>query len=253
MAKKTEGTNVKFNGISFRLNEVERRIINKNADKAGLTPSLYAKKQALEGKLKIMFSDKIGQEIIASLVRIEDNIKQINNAINNSVESQFSKIQNDLDIIMDFIFLQKKPKKKQIKEVSPEPVEEKSDIEIFGQPIETTTNPIPKIPQIPTKIPLNKTQTENTIKTSDENSDMPVKLDNSSKSNILVKYYPPDNKHFCEYCGSELFFKYDKTTHITLVCCPKAYHDEKNFLLHTTWIAGKQIRNDLNDWIDWEE
>ena len=153
MAKKTEGTNVKFNGISFRLNEVERRIINKNADKAGLTPSLYAKKQALEGKLKIMFSDKIGQEIIASLVRIEDNIKQINNAINNSVESQFSKIQNDLDIIMDFIFLQKKPKKKQIKEVSPEPVEEKSDIEIFGQPIETTTNPIPKIPKFPQKYP----------------------------------------------------------------------------------------------------
>ena len=108
MAKKTEGTNVKFNGISFRLNEVERRIINKNADKAGLTPSLYAKKQALEGKLKIMFSDKIGQEIIESLVRIENNIKQINNVIDNSVESQFSKIQDDLDIIMDFIFLQKK-------------------------------------------------------------------------------------------------------------------------------------------------
>lgn len=161
MAKRVEGASVKFDGISFRLSEKERRILSKNAEKAGLSPSKYAKTQALEGKLKIMFSDEIGQDIIASLVRIENNIKKINDdTMNNRVESQFTKIQNDLDIVMDYIFLHKKPpKRKQIEEVSSEPVKP-------VKPVKETTNievqelePIVNINS--KKTSLNETQTEN--------------------------------------------------------------------------------------------
>lgn len=235
MAKKTEGTNVKFNGISFRLSEAERRIINKNADKAGLTPSLYAKKQALEGKLKIMFSDKIGQEIISSLVRIENNFKEIDNTMNNSVESQFNKIQDDLDIIMDFIFLQKKPKKEKSSE---------------------------KIPQICTEIFQNETQTENTIEI-DEKLNASVKVANSSKnelakgttSNIVFKYMPPDVlDSCCDYCGHTLIVKYNKTKNNAIYCCPKGYRDKENGLNHSCGVINPWIANTYpGDWMDWDE
>lgn len=117
MAKRAEGASVKFDGISFRLNEKERRILAKKAEDLGKTPSKTAKLLALEGKIKVMFKDAKAKEIITSLSRIGNNVNQIakklnaDNAVDDSVKSQFDKIQSDLDIIMDFIILGKKPPK----------------------------------------------------------------------------------------------------------------------------------------------
>lgn len=140
MTKRAEGASVKFDGLSFRLNEKERRIITKNAEKAGLSPSLYAKKQALEGKLKIMFSDAKAKEIITNLARIGNNVNQIAKKINTEqvaddiIKSQFTQIQSDLDIIMDFFILGKKPPKSPTTEMKKEMTSEilPQEIDIFS-------------------------------------------------------------------------------------------------------------------------
>lgn len=178
MAKRAEGASVKFDGMSFRLNDAERRIITKNAEKAGLSPSLYAKKQALEGKLKIMFSDAKAKEIITSLSRIGNNVNQIAKKINteqvvdDSVKSQFAKIQGDLDIIMDFIILGKKPKKEKV---------------------ETTSE-----------------QTE--VKEASLFSSSPSVSAESDKEMELKE------KKYCDYCGAELLLKENKFNQMVWIC-----------------------------------
>lgn len=137
MAKRTEGA-IKFNGISFRLNEKERRILTKKAEELGETPSKTAKLLALEGKIKVMFKDKTAKEIITSLSRIGNNINQVakklnDNVVDDDIKSQFTQIQSDLDIIMDFFILGKKPKKKSEKSAQEETSEIlPQEIDIFS-------------------------------------------------------------------------------------------------------------------------
>lgn len=184
MAKRAEGENVKFDGISFRLNEKERRVLVKKAEDAGLTLSKYAKKQALEGKLKIMFSDEKAKEIITSLSRIGNNVNQIARKLNtenfvaDDMKSQFTQIQSDLDIIMDFIILGKKPKKEKVK----------------------TTSEV---------MPTEQEQTNLFSSSPSEETEM-------------------KEKKCCDYCGAELLYKENKSTHKMVWVCAEYYRIVKN-------------------------
>ena len=147
MAKRAEGASVKFDGISFRLNEKERRILAKKAEDLGETPSKTAKLLALEGKIKVMFKDKTAKEIITSLSRIGNNINQVakklntDNVVDDGIKSQFTQIQSDLDIIMDFFILGKKPPKSPTTEMKKETTSETlpQEIDIFSSSPSVTT------------------------------------------------------------------------------------------------------------------
>ena len=69
--------------INFRLNELEYEKLSQSASTYGLTVSRYAKKLALQSKLrKPYFSNKDAQKIILELTRQGTNLNQLTRKLN---------------------------------------------------------------------------------------------------------------------------------------------------------------------------
>lgn len=106
--------------INFRLTEIEESRLKLNAFRAGLTPSMYAKKMAIEGKVKpqIIEPEK-AKEITSQLAKIGSNVNQIAKKVNSGDTAEkkaIVTIVESLNELWDYILMGKKPKDKKLAE-----------------------------------------------------------------------------------------------------------------------------------------
>ena len=103
--------------IHFRITPAEAAIIEQKASAAGLSPTMYAKKQALEGKVKASVITKdIGQLILPELAKIGSNINQIARKLNLGdlvLPSEFKEVQAEFETLWAYVLEGKKPKKQE--------------------------------------------------------------------------------------------------------------------------------------------
>lgn len=115
--KKTEN---KRTQINFRLTEIEDKRLKLNAYRAGLTPSMYAKKMAIEGKVKPQLIDPDeAKEITSQLAKIGSNVNQIAKKVNSGDTAEkkaIVTIVESLNELWDYILNGKKPKDKKLTE-----------------------------------------------------------------------------------------------------------------------------------------
>ena len=116
-----------MNQIHYRLNEQEAAIIEKKASEAGLKPNTYAKKIALEGKVKAPLLDQEAAKILLPQIsKIGANVNQIARSLNmgadvplEAVEDIKTQLQEVMEAIWAAILDGKKPKKEKIEEAAP--------------------------------------------------------------------------------------------------------------------------------------
>ena len=101
--------------IHFRITPDEAAIIEQKAAEAGLSPTMYAKKQALEGKVKApVITKDIGQLILPEISKIGSNINQIARKLNMGgfvLPSEFREVQAEFETLWAYVLEGKKPKK----------------------------------------------------------------------------------------------------------------------------------------------
>ena len=101
--------------INFRLTEAENTKLQVNAYRAGLTPSMYAKKMAIEGKVKPqIISPDEAKEITSQLGKIGSNLNQVARKLNSNMvveRKEFVVISKGINELWDYILEGKKPKK----------------------------------------------------------------------------------------------------------------------------------------------
>ena len=123
------------NQIHFRLTAEEATKIELNAATVRLSPSAYAKKQALEGKVKSpVITRDIGESIFSELGKIGSNINQIARKLNMDDEvlaSEFREVKAELDNLWSYVTEGKKIKKSQEKSRQEEVVTKKVDEVLF--------------------------------------------------------------------------------------------------------------------------
>ena len=123
------------NQIHFRLTAEEAAKIEQNAATVGLSPSAYAKKQALEGKVKSpVITRDVGQLIYPELGKIGSNINQIARKLNMDDEvlaSEFREVKAEFDNLWSYVTEGKKIKKSQEKSRQEEVVTKQVDEELF--------------------------------------------------------------------------------------------------------------------------
>lgn len=105
--------------IHFRITPSEAAIIEQKAAEAGLSPTMYAKKQALEGKVKApVITKDAGQLILPEISKIGSNINQIARKLNvggSVLPSEFKEVQAEFQTLWAYVLEGKKPKKFQEK------------------------------------------------------------------------------------------------------------------------------------------
>ena len=115
-----EKTDSKRIQINFRLTEIEDKRLKLNAFRAGLTPSMYAKKMAIEGKVRPQLIDpESAKEITSQLAKIGSNVNQIAKKVNsgNTAEKEaIVAIVSSLNDLWDYILNGKKPKDRKLTE-----------------------------------------------------------------------------------------------------------------------------------------
>ena len=115
-----EKTDSKRIQINFRLTEIEDKRLKLNAFRAGLTPSMYAKKMAIEGKVRPQLIDpENAKEITSQLAKIGSNVNQIAKKVNsgNTAEKEaIVAIVASLNDLWDYILNGKKPKDRKLTE-----------------------------------------------------------------------------------------------------------------------------------------
>lgn len=103
--------------IHFRVTPDEAAIIEQKAAEAGLSPTMYAKKQALEGKVKApVITKDVGQLILPEISKIGSNINQIARKLNlggSVLPSEFREVQAEFETLWAYVLEGKKPKKLQ--------------------------------------------------------------------------------------------------------------------------------------------
>lgn len=103
------------NQINFRVTDEEYAILVHKAEEAGLSPTMYAKKQAVNGKVKAPIITKdIGQLILPEISKIGSNVNQIARKLNQGgtpLLSEFKEIQAEFETLWAYILEGKKPKK----------------------------------------------------------------------------------------------------------------------------------------------
>lgn len=132
------------NQIHFRLTAEEATKIELNAATARLSPSAYAKKQALEGKVKSpVITRDIGESIFSELGKIGSNINQIARKLNMDDEvlaSEFREVKAELDNLWAYVTEGKKIKKSQEQPKQEEKVAKQVDEELF-EDVQKTEQP----------------------------------------------------------------------------------------------------------------
>lgn len=93
--------------IHFRLTPEEAAIIEKKAAEAGLSATMYAKKQALEGMVKApVITKDIGKLILPEISKIGSNINQIARKLNQGnmvLPAEFLRVQSEFDMLWKYI------------------------------------------------------------------------------------------------------------------------------------------------------
>jgi hypothetical protein len=102
--------------IHFRVTPEEAALIEKRAAEASLSPTMYAKKQALYGKVKApVITKDIGQFILPEISKIGSNVNQIARKLNQGghpVISEFTEIQAEFETLWAYVLEGKKPEKR---------------------------------------------------------------------------------------------------------------------------------------------
>lgn len=138
------------NQINFRVTEEEYAVLKRRAEMAGLSPSMYAKKQALTGKVKApVITKDVGQLILPEISKIGSNVNQIARKLNAgdiALVSEFKEIQAEFETLWAYVLEGKKPKQggavqaqpapeqQEQKEEKPEITEEKRENEVQEPP-----------------------------------------------------------------------------------------------------------------------
>ncbi len=123
-----------MNQIHYRLNTEEAAIIEKKASEAGLKPNTYAKRIALEGKVKAPLLDQEAAKILLPQIsKVGANVNQIARSLNmgaevapEAVEDIKTQLQELMEGIWAAILDGKKPKKKE-EAAAPDPDEPKQE------------------------------------------------------------------------------------------------------------------------------
>ena len=102
------------NQINFRVTEEEYAILLHKAEEAGLSPTKYAKQQALKGKVKApVITKDIGKLILPEIAKIGSNVNQIARKLNQGgypMLSEFKEIQAEFETLWAYVLEGKKPK-----------------------------------------------------------------------------------------------------------------------------------------------
>lgn len=102
------------NQINFRVTEEEYAILLHKAEEAGLSPTKYAKQQALKGKVKApVITKDIGKLILPDIAKIGSNVNQIARKLNQGgspILSEFKEIQAEFETLWAYVLEGKKPK-----------------------------------------------------------------------------------------------------------------------------------------------
>ena len=100
--------------INFRVDEKEYAILKARAEIANLSPSMYAKKQALEGKVKApVITKDVGSLILPEISKIGSNVNQIARKLNQGdvpMASEFKEIRAEFETLWTYVLEGKKPK-----------------------------------------------------------------------------------------------------------------------------------------------
>lgn len=117
--------------IHFRITPDEAAIIEQKAAEAGLSPTMYAKKQTLEGKVKApVITKDIGQLILPEISKIGSNLNQIARKLNmggSVLPSEFREVQAEFETLWAYVLEGKKPKKQEEESKQTEMKEEKQE------------------------------------------------------------------------------------------------------------------------------
>lgn len=106
--------------IHFRITPEEAAIIEQKAFAANLSPTMYAKKMAVLGKVKPQIMDKeTGKAILPHLSHIGSNINQLAKVANSegitlAMAAQLETVQNQFNALWELILEGKKPKKENV-------------------------------------------------------------------------------------------------------------------------------------------
>lgn len=132
------------NQINFRVTEEEYAILLHKAEEAGLSPTKYAKQQALKGKVKApVITKDIGKLILPEIAKIGSNVNQIARKLNQGgypMLSEFKEIQAEFETLWAYVLEGKKPKdvaqeqETGMKEEKPEITEEEKKNEVKEPP-----------------------------------------------------------------------------------------------------------------------
>ena len=214
------------NQIHFRLTAEEAAKIEQNAATVGLSPSAYAKKQALEGKVKSpVITRDVGQLIYPELGKIGSNINQIARKLNMDDEvlaSEFREVKAEFDNLWSYVTEGKKIKKSQEKSRQEEVITKKVDEVLFED--------VSEIKQSEEK----PKQKEVVIKKVDEELFEDVSEVKQSEEKQKTQT--------CPYCGTELVKMQSQTSENEVRwywSCPNAKRDDG---IHKT-----------GSWITWVE
>ena len=102
------------NQVNFRVDDKEYAILKAKAEVAGLSPSMFAKQQALNGRVKApVITKDIGQLILPEISKIGSNVNQIARKLNQGgspMLSEFKEIQAEFETLWAYVLDGKKPK-----------------------------------------------------------------------------------------------------------------------------------------------
>lgn len=100
--------------INFRVTEEEYEKLKRKAELANLSPSMYAKKQALQGKVKApVITKDVGQLILPEISKIGSNINQLAKKANMNMTilpSEYKEVLAEFETLWAYVLDGKKPK-----------------------------------------------------------------------------------------------------------------------------------------------
>lgn len=106
--------------IHFRLTPEEAVMIEQKAHAANLSPTMYAKKMAVLGKVKPQIMDKeTGKALLPHLSHIGSNLNQLAKVANTegitlAMAAQLETVQNQFNALWDLLLEGKKPKRENV-------------------------------------------------------------------------------------------------------------------------------------------
>ncbi len=102
------------NQINFRVTEEEYERLKRKAELANLSPSMYAKKQALQGKVKApVITRDVGQLIIPEISKIGSNINQLAKKASMNMTilpSEYKEVLAEFETLWAYVLDGKKPR-----------------------------------------------------------------------------------------------------------------------------------------------